>query len=248
MAAHKHTELSSDRIEPRLCTLSRRLEVLRSTPFFKELREEDIQEVSGLCREKAFQPGQPITVAGDRATHLYIAATGKIKLLRTTAAGRNVVVEVITPGNFFGTVSALGSEEYSETAVAHTHCCVLTLAAADFQKVLRRYPGVALAALGIVAARLRELHDTVEKLSAHSAEQRIAATLLKLAEKIGEQRDGTLVIQMPLSHQDLADMAGTTRETASRTLTRFRKAGLIRTGRHWIGVLDPLRLGEETPA
>ena len=129
-----------------------------------------------------------------------------------------------------------------DTAQAQTTTCVLTISGDDFQTILLRYPHVALAALRITAARLKDAQDMIQQLSAHSAEQRIAAMLLKLSEKVGEpQKDGVL-IQMPLSRQDLADLTGTTPETASRVMSQFRQAKLIRTGRQWVSILDRQRL------
>ena len=115
----------------------------------------------------------------------------------------------------------------------------------DFQVILLRYPQVANAALEIVAARLASMHELVEQLSAHPAEQRIASTLLALAGKLGEKRGNAILIQMPLSRQDVAEMIGITPETASRILMQFRRSGLIRSGRRWVAILDPARLGAE---
>lgn len=243
----KHT-LTSDAIGPRVCTLSRRLQVLHSSAFFKHLQGDDVQRISGLFRERAASAGQTIYVAGERATHMYVVAAGKIKLTRTTPDGTNVIIEWITPGNFFGMLSTLGYIWYPDTAVAHTHSCILGITAAHFEEVLQRHPGVAAAALQILAARVRELHQTIEELSAHSVEQRIASALSRLAERLGEKQNGAVLIQMPLSQQDLADMTGTTRETASRTLQRFRKAGLIRTGSRWIAIIDERRLAQVATA
>lgn len=89
------------------------------------------------------------------------------------------------------------------------------------------------------------MHELIEQLSAHPAEQRIASTLLALAGKLGEKRGNAVLIQMPLSRQDLAEMTGVTPETASRVLTQFRRSGLISSGRRWVAILDPVRLAAE---
>ncbi len=119
---------------------------------------------------------------------------------------------------------------------------MLAVTAQDFQALLRRYPAVAVAALEMVSARLRSSTEVVEQLSAHPVEQRIASALLNLAQRVGERKGNAVLIQMPLSRQDLADMTGTTPETVSRTMAQFRDAGLIRTGRRWTAVLDPAGL------
>jgi CRP/FNR family transcriptional regulator, nitrogen oxide reductase regulator len=246
MAGRKQTPLIPERIEPRACTLPRRLRVLHHTPFFASLPEDDVSQISTLFREQAFHAGEMVYVAGEPAIRLYIVATGKIKLVRTTPDGKSVVLGINGPGDFFGSLSMLGDKTYPDTAVAHTGCCALAIAAGDFQGILKRYPQVTGTALDIVAARLRTLHELVEQLSAHSVEQRIASTLLTLAEKLGEKRGNAVLIQAPLSRQDLAEMTGTTPETASRIITHFRRSGLIRSGRRWVAILDTARLAAET--
>ncbi len=241
----RRTPLRIDRAEPEVCTLSRRLEVLHHTPFFAGLSHSEVNEISRLFHQRAIELGQTLYVAGEPAAHLYVVAAGKVKLMRTTTAGKNVVITVAGPGDFFGSLSTLGESRYENSAVAHTAGCVLFIGARDFEDIVGRHPAVARGALAVVAERLREMHEIVESLSAHPAEQRIATALLKLAERLGEKRGSSVLIQMPLSREDLADMTGTTRETASRILSRLRRSGLIRTGRAWVAILDPDGLASE---
>src|SRR5690606_3742453 len=125
---------------------------------------------------------------------------------------------------------------------AHTACCVLGIGAEDFQAILQNYPMVATVTLTIMAQRLQAAHETIRQLSAFPVAQRIASVLLKLADKLGEQSAEGLLIQTPLSRQDLADMTGTTLETASRIMSDFQKQGLIRSGRQWVAIADPAAL------
>lgn len=246
MMPRRRTPLRADHVEAHACTLPRRLRVLHQTPFFAALPEDDIMSISSRFRQKAFSAGETIYVAGERAANLYVVATGKIKIVRTTPAGKTIVLGIIGPGDFFGSLSALGDKTYTDTAVAHTGCCTLSIAGSEFQTILRRYPLVATSALEIVAARLRAMHELVEQLGAHSAEERIASILLTLAAKLGEKRGNSVLIQTPLSRQDVAEMTGTTPETVSRIMAQFRKSGLVRSGRRWVAILDPARLAEET--
>lgn len=192
-------------MEPRACTLPRRLGVLHQTPFFARLPADAISEISRFFREKAFAAGQTIYTAGDTAVSLYVVAVGKVKLARMTETGKTVVLGVIGPGEFFGGLSALGDRAYADSAVAHTACCVLAVAGTDFQVILRRYPQVANAALEIVAARLASMHELVEQLSAHPAEQRIVSTLLALEAET--QLDPELRTWLSFARQKLEEIA-----------------------------------------
>jgi CRP/FNR family transcriptional regulator, nitrogen oxide reductase regulator len=111
------------------------------------------RKIRGFFREKGFAAGQTVYTAGDPAISLYVVAVGKVKLVRATETGKTVVLGVMGPGDFFGSLSALGDRVYADSAVTHTAYCALAIAGADFQRILRRYPQVANAALEIVAPR-----------------------------------------------------------------------------------------------
>ncbi|MGB8064882.1 MAG: Crp/Fnr family transcriptional regulator [Candidatus Sulfotelmatobacter sp.] len=238
MTDKRHTPLSKESVEPSHCTLPQRLRLLAQSPFFTHVSAEEVEQISGVFHEMSYRAGETAYFAGDPAVRLYIVAAGKIKLVQATPDGRSVVLGILVAGDFFGSLSSLGDEKYPDTAVAHTDCCTLTVTARDFKNILCRYPVVAISSLEIVATRLHAMHELVEQLSAHSVEQRIASTLLKLGEQLGEKRGRGLLIQMPLSRQDLAEMTGTTPETVSRVMSQFRQAGLVRSGRRWVSILD----------
>lgn len=246
----RRTPVSVASIEPRLCTLQMRLRILRRTPFLAALAPEELLRINRLFVERSYSADQAIYVAGEPATRLYIVASGQVKLARVMPSGQSVLLDLLTPGDFFGNLSATRDRTYRDSAQAHTMCCVLSIAADEFQAILRRYPPVALAVLDVVTMQLQATRDLIEHHSAQPVERRLAATLLTLGEKVGEERDGVLLIQMPLSRQDLAAMAGTTIETASRVMSQFRKDGLIHSGRRWVALAARDRLavlaGRET--
>lgn len=165
-----------------------------------------------------------------------------MKLTRPTLTGQDVLLDMLAPGEFFGSLSALGDAEYADTAQAQTACCILGIGTLDFQAILRQYPTIAIEVLNIVTGRLQTAQETIRQLSANSVESRVAAALLKLAEKLGEETKAGTLIQTPLSRQDLAEMTGTTTETVSRVLSHFRKAGLIRNGLRWVALTNRARL------
>lgn len=234
----RETPLREDYIEPVQCDLHLRLDILSLVPFFAALSPQAIKEINAQFRDQGYAAGETVYFMGDKAVQLFVVASGNVKLLRHTPSGQDVLLDMLTPGEFFGSLAVLGDHTYPDTAQAQTPACVLSIGAADFQQILESYPQVALAALNITASRLQEAHETIHQLSAYSVEQRIAAVLLKLADKLGEAKDGAVLIQMPLSRQDLAEMTGTTPETASRIISQFKQDHLILTGRRWISLID----------
>lgn len=236
------TPLKMDAIEVHACSIDLRLKILRGVPFFADLTADVMRAINPLFHERGYAADGTIYFAGDRADRLFLVADGKVKLIRHTLRGQDVVLDILKQGDLFGSLSTLGDEAYSDTAQAQTACCALTIAAVDFQTILNRYPPVAVRVLNIVSERLKAAQETVQQLSAYSVEQRIASTLLHLADRLGQPQANSLVIQTPLSRQDLAAMTGTTTETVSRVISQFRHAGLIRSGRQWIAITDRARL------
>jgi CRP/FNR family transcriptional regulator, nitrogen oxide reductase regulator len=242
MSERRRSPLEPVAVSPFHCTPVQLRRILGGTPFFAPLAAEDINRLADRFRQTHFQAGDTIVRAGDPATKLAIVAAGLVKLYRPTADGQDVVVNILKSGDYFGSLADLGNETYAETATAQTDCCILLVTAGEFREVLERYPVVALATLELVADRLRNAHAVIEQLSAYPVERRLASTLLTLAERIG-RADGTrILIEMPLSRQDLADMTGAKVETVSRTMSDFRRSGLIDSGRRWIAITDAERL------
>jgi len=229
-----------------MCTIDLRLTLLHQPPFFKALSHEAITEINPLFREQGYETGETIYFTGDPAVRLYVVAAGKVKLLRHAPTGQEVLLDLLLPGDFFGSLPLLGEDAYPDTTQAHTTCCTLTITGEDFQTILQQYPQVSLALLEIVSHRLREAHEIIHQLSAAPVESRVAGTLLKLADKLGREHHGELLIQLPLSRQDLADMTGATVETVSRIMSQFRKQKLIRSGRGWVAITDREGLAEIT--
>jgi CRP-like cAMP-binding protein len=195
-------------------------------------------EINRLFEDRDVPEEQAIYFEGDPGEHLYLVAMGKVKLLRHTASGRDVLLDILRGGEYFGSLTILGGRGYTETSVAQTDCCILQISSSNFEEILNRYPDVSLKVLQAVGQRLEESQEIVKQLSVYSAEQRIAAALIRLAKKMGEQKEQGMLIQLPFSRQDLAAMTGTTVETVSRVMSRFANKGLVTSGRKWVEVRD----------
>ena len=238
MAERRKSPVDRETVEVHQCSVDVRLKILGQLPFFAGLKPAEMVEINRSFREYGFSAEEPIYFAGDPANRLYVVADGRVKLMRPTVAGREVLLEMLIPGEFFGSLSATEEEEFEETAIAQTPACVLAIEKAAFRNVLAKHPSAALKVLEIVEGRLKSAHERVRQLSGSPVEKRIAYTLLKLGEKLGEQQKVGLLIQVPLSREDLAKMTGTTPETASRVMSTFQKDGLIDSGRQWVAITD----------
>lgn len=238
MSIRRKTPVEIETVEPAACSVELRSSILHQTPFFQGLSPAKIAAVNEQFREFGYQPGASIYLSGEKAANLYVVASGQVKLLRHSMSGQDVLLDILQSGDYFGSLTALADDVYPETAVAQTAGCVLAIRVEAFRALLQQYPSAALAVLDVTAKRLHDTQETVRRLSVNSVEQRIAAVLLKLADKLGEITDEGILIQMALSRDDLAQMSGTTTETASRIISQFQKAGLVHSGRQWLALTD----------
>jgi CRP-like cAMP-binding protein len=231
-------------VDPGVCSLDYRLKIIGRLPFFRHLSPAAIIEINRLFEDRDIAAEQAIYIEGDPGENLYLVASRKVKLMRLALSGREVLLDILQGGEYFGHLAIVSQQGYAETAIAQTDCCILQVSAQNFEQVLNRYPEVTLKVLKAVGQRLEESQEIIKPLSVYTIEQRIAATLIRVAKKLGEQKQIGMLIQIPFSRQDLAAMTGTTIETVSRVMSRFSAEGLISTGRKWVAVNDLERLEE----
>lgn len=236
--------LRLDWVDPAVCSLEYRLKIIGRLPFFKHLPAEAILKINGLFHDHEVSTDERVYFEGDEAKCLYLVAMGKVKLIRNTDSGREVLLDILHGSEYFGTLSVFGGRAHTETAVAQTDCCILQISSDDFETVLTEYPDVTRKVLEAVSKRLTESQEVVKQLSAYTVEQRIASALLRLAGKLGEARGQGVLIQLPFSRQDLAAMTGSTMETVSRVMSRFVEDGLVKSGRKWVTIMNSKRLEE----
>lgn len=230
---------------PHQCPRPVRLYVLARAPYFLGLGEPELDRIDARMRTMTFAPDAPIYRAGEPAESLYVVAEGRVKLSQVTAGGTETVTDLLVPGELFGTMSTLGEPIHHQTASALVGTCVLRIDQDDFRGVLAEQPRIALRVLDDVASRLSRAETDIGSQSSATVEQRVASTLLRLADKLGEDRGSEgIMLEVPLSRADLAGLARSTPESVSRVMSRWKKEGLIDSGRRWTAVKDRARLEE----
>jgi CRP-like cAMP-binding protein len=244
MKARRKSPLDIQVTESHMCSVGVRLKILGQLPFFEGLTHAQLEQANKLFHETGFAPNETIFFAGDPARRLSVVADGRVKLLRHSLSGKNILLDLLRPGELFGSLSFNSGEVYTDTAEAQVQSCVLSISAEDFRGILHQYPGIALKVLDIMTARLLAAQERVSQLSALPVEGRIASVLSMLGRKFGKQSDVGLLIEVPLGREDLAAMTGTTTESASRVMSQFQKEGLIQAGRQWVALSDRARLAE----
>ena len=163
----------------------------------------------------------------------FIIISGVVKVTRLSDDGREVILAILGESDFFGEMSLLDGEGRSANIVANEQSEVVTLSRSDFLDWLQKYPKIAIALLEELAVRLRKSDQHIESLSLSDSEQRIGVTLIRLAEELGTIKRGDVNVKNLPYQQDIANMAGTSRETVSRTLKLLETKNLLkRDGRN----------------
>jgi CRP/FNR family transcriptional regulator len=203
---------------------------------FRVLPEAERAVLDRSTRRVDVQRGQMLFAEGGAADTVWAVAEGKVHIVKSGPEGREIVLEVVAPGELFGAIVAIEDRPYPASAIAAEAGGVWCLPATLVRDFCRRYPTLRNAILGHVAERLRSAHERLRSVALERAEQRLARALLALAKKIGSDHDGRTALNV--TRQELADMTGTTVETAIRVTSRWQGAGLIATWRSHIEIVD----------
>jgi CRP-like cAMP-binding protein len=179
---------------------------------------------------------------GDLAETFYVLVQGYVKDVQTTSGGLQTVVSYINPREFFGCESLMGVMHYHTTALATKDSIVLSWNAVDMVRLMKSYPSSALNAIAGVGRRMMDTLARTGAVHSEKVSRRIARTLLHLVRTSGCQQETGIKIDFPISRQDLAEMTGTTLYTVSRTLSKWQKLVILKSGRQSIVVINPYRL------
>jgi CRP-like cAMP-binding protein len=195
-------------------------------------------EVASAGRLEEFRPGEAIFSEGEPAASFSVVLSGSVKLVQLSSDGDAVVFRVLGPGDTLGAVALLDVDFYPVSAVAVTAGSFLEWPAAVMRQFLAQEPQLALNVLRSVSDRLQALRLQYRQLATENVERRIARALLKLMERVGTQVDDGVLLDLPLSREDLAQLTGTTVYTVSRIVSRWEATGLLRSGRQQLVIRD----------
>lgn len=201
---------------------------LRNVPIFTDLTDSDLTKIASKMVPRVYEKGQMILLEESMGETFFIITQGAVKVTRLSADGREVILAILGESDFFGEMSLLDGEGRSANIVANEDAKVLTLSRNDFLDCLESYPKIAIALLEELATRLRKSDQQIESLSLSDSEHRIGITLIRLAAELGTIKQGHVTVKNLPYQQDIANMAGTSRETVSRTLKLLEDKKLVR--------------------
>ncbi len=216
---------------------------LRSVPLFQGVPERAVEIAAAAVRRRVFEPGTTVFQEGDKGEALYMLEAGLVKLSKVDLGGHEKTLAILQPPEFFGEMALLGEATRSATALTLGEVTAYLLFNDDFRKLMADHPSISLNLTTTMANRLRSMDDESQILSYKDAQGRVAYVLLRLYRggvvDLDEER-----AMVRLTHQEIANLAGTSRETVTRALKALENEGVIETRPKEVYIRDPEGLEE----
>lgn len=194
------------------------IEDLMDFDLFIDLSDEQLNAVLKVCHRQTFKRDNMIVIEEEAGTNLYLILEGKVKISRISDDGREVILSILTEGDFFGEMSVIDGSTRSANVTSIDNSELIVIKREDFMSLLHQHPQIAINLLEELVARLRRSDQQIKALSLQDAVGKVASAILRLAENEGIIKNNEVIINKVPSQQDLANMAGTSRETISRVL------------------------------
>ena len=204
---------------------------LRNVPIFSDLKDNDLNIIADKMVSRSYDKGKMILLEESQGETFFIIKSGAVKVTRQSDDGREVILAILGESDFFGEMSLLDGEGRSANIVSNEDSEVLTLSRSDFLDCLETYPKIAIALLEELAIRRSKSDQHIESLSLSDSEHRIAITLIRFAQELGTIKKGEVTIKNLPFQQDIANMAGTSRETVSRTIKLLEEKNLVKNNK-----------------
>ena len=213
-------------------------DLLRRLPFFRRVSPSLRARVAEVARLKSFERGELIFAEGDPSDAFIIIVSGRVKVFKSTPAGKEIILEIFGAGDPLGAVAVYEGAPFMASALTLEPSQVLSIEQSAFFRLLEAEPAFVRGLLSGLTLRLAELTRRLAELTGARVEARFARLFLKLCDQIGKPDRGGIFIPMPLARQELADLSGTTIETAIRIMSRWQKDDVLHTEKDGFVVLD----------
>ncbi|CAM3938687.1 Crp/Fnr family transcriptional regulator [Mesobacillus zeae] len=218
----------------------------KNVPIFGGLSNEEILKVSKMTRHIQYKKGQMLLHEGEKSDKLFIVRKGQVKVSKFTMNGKEQILYILTSGEFFGELHLFNSDEFnnfSVYAIEDTEICLLTKNDLDY--IMKENPEISLKILKAVIKRLAHTENLAQTLATKDPEVRIAHLILEFCQKFGKEKDEGILIELPITREEVASYVGVTRERISRKFSKFENLGLISlSGNKQLFVRNQLALRE----
>ena len=209
---------------------------------FQGVAPADLDRMLQKARSTRIAKGGTVFEQEAEAQSFFLLIDGHVRVVKATPDGQQVIVRYISPGELMGIAQALGRSTYPASAIAAIDCVVLAWPGHLWSEFAFAIPSFGANTYKTIGTRLHDTHSRIVEMATEQVEQRIAHSLLRLVKQTGKATDEGILIDFPISRQDIAEMTGTTVHTVSRLLTSWEDKGLVKSGRQKVTVVEPHRL------
>ncbi len=203
------------------------IENFKKIELFRSLTDEELRQIGNKIVVKRFDKNEIILYEEDTAEYMYIILEGKVKVIQTTEDGKEIFLSMHQAGEFFGEMSLIDGKTSPATVIATSRSTIAIMSKKDFYSLISTHRKLLHNLLLILCSRLRESWEKIQLLNLKNASQRIKILLLMLSDKYGAKTDEGVTLNIKLTHQEIADMTGMTRETVTRVIDKLQKDGEI---------------------
>jgi len=208
--------------------------------IFSGVAADSLARIASITGEKTFPKRSIIFHEGDVGDTLYLLRSGRVKISKITEDGREKTLTIMQPGDFFGEMAIFDNLPRSATAeVSDDAATLYTVAKRDFDRLVMEHPSIALQIIRDLTRRIRLVNQQVEDLAFKDVHERVASTLNHLSKSEGRNLGAKVLINLKMTHQDLANMVGSSRETVTRALNRLQDEGIISIAHQQITINQP---------
>lgn len=211
---------------------------LRNIPGFEDLAPEDLAMINQVTIERKYKKNGTIFIEGEPGEGFHYIKTGKIKIVKASVDGREHIINILGPGEVFAEVLLFNDEAYPATALALEDSCVGVIRNDKLEAILVDHPRIALHIIKVMSKKIRFIQMKIKSLAFSDSYAKIAQTLEGLARRYGRKTARGLEIDLNMTRQDVANLAGTTRETASRVVSIMKKDKVLDADERRIIILD----------
>jgi len=205
------------------------IETLQKSEVFSSLKPDELRSISNYFEEITLKNNDTVFNEGDPSDKFYLVAEGSIKIIKHTVMGKDIILEMMSPGDIFGGVAVLDKKPFPASAQAMESTTVIWISRKNLLKIMEDCPTLKLDLVKYFSNKLRDAHEMLKNIATERVERRIASLLMKLSEKVGVEAGEYRKIEFPLTRQEISEMVGTTVETCIRTMSKFQKQGLIKS-------------------
>jgi len=218
------------------------VELLRSVPLFADLEQGELENFSHVAVARSFPAGTRVFHEGDRSDACYIVREGSFRVTREHSDGRAITLATLASGDIFGELAMLDGEVRSASVEALTDGELLALPAGEVRALLARHPEITVKLVAALVRRLRTANERISRQSFQTVPSRVAGVLSQLVAEEAPRSSEETGVTIRMNQADLAQLAGTSRESVSRFLADLERAGVVKPGRGRVTVLEPDKL------